>query len=89
MCCSPCLTSSAYRILFMKLFTSVFRSQHTEAHFSVAERSSLPLWGEGGVIPGKASSTGPTVETAGLCASPLEGGEAQSWYCECIRQGLV
>lgn len=41
------------------------------------------------MIPGKASSTGPTVETAGLCASLLEGGGAQSWYSECIKQGLV
>lgn len=90
MCCSPCLTSSDYRILFMKLFTSVFRSQHAEAPTSVLLSAlAFPYGEKGGVIPGKASSTGPTVETAGLCASPLEGGEAQSWYCECIRQGLV
>lgn len=65
---------------FKELFTSLFRSQHTEASTSVLLRALALHYGEkeGGMILGKASSTGPTVETAGLCASHLEGGGAQS-----------
>lgn len=61
---------------------------HRGTHVGVAESSGPPLWGEGGVIPGKASSAGPTVERAGLCASPSEGGGALS-CSECVRQGLA
>lgn len=58
-CCSPCLTSSDYRILFMKLFTSVFRSQHAEAPTSVLLSAlAFPYGEKGGWFLGKLPALG-------------------------------
>lgn len=76
----PVLLTQPKKFLFKELFPSLFISQHTEAPTSVLLRALVLHYGEKeeGVILGKASSPGPTVETAGLCASRSEGGGAQS-----------
>lgn len=74
-----CVLFSLKNSCFKELFTSLFRSQHTEAPTSMLLRALVLHCGEKeGGKAGKASSTGPTVETGGLCASRSEGGGAQS-----------